>query len=336
MARRYSGQVTVECTYLDSNVYECRVSTPSETIDVEVGPPAAGYGPGVAYDSPEAYDQVARAALSFADDEEPDAGVGDLAAYDVEGSGWHVGRSKADAWPTEPGGAEEGDGYTRKDFTRETTRDAGEEYPPHTHCVFFWGTEEVHRTSSDAGHTHEVRWKAGAPKVMPADDGHDHGVTERVCHTLAEEARRRRSSAGPKRGEHHLPGATKKEDRQYEHIYQSSRARGYSVARSKQIAAATVNKQRSERGETRSREECGECAAEKRRGYRVEVLKAGPEDEGGVWVTEGYFHSRKAAEDFASEYFETHRHLTGARKAWKVRIMEYQSTGAFEADEDDY
>lgn len=32
-----------------------------------IGAPASGFGPGVAYDSPAAYDTTARAALAFAD-----------------------------------------------------------------------------------------------------------------------------------------------------------------------------------------------------------------------------------------------------------------------------
>jgi len=43
---------------------------------------------------------------------------------------------------------------------------------------------------------------------------------------------------------------TDKEERQYEKIKQSSRQRGKSLARSKEIAARTVNKQRRLRGET--------------------------------------------------------------------------------------
>lgn len=175
MARRYSGDVVVTCTYRDEGHYDCTVSTPSETVDVQVMPPASGYGRGVAYDSPEAYDQVAHAALSFVADDHPDLDLPDLATDDPTGTGWWVGRSKAEAFPSEAIGLDLRRG-------REASR------------------------------------------------------------------------TGPEPGAQHLPGATKTENRQYEHIYQSSRARGYSVARSKQIAAATVNKERSARGETRSRE----------------------------------------------------------------------------------
>lgn len=47
-----------------------------------------------------------------------------------------------------------------------------------------------------------------------------------------------------------MPSWTNKEERQYEHIKASSRERGASQQRAKNIAARTVNKQRRERGET--------------------------------------------------------------------------------------
>lgn len=42
-----------------------------------------------------------------------------------------------------------------------------------------------------------------------------------------------------------------KRTRQYEHIKESARKSGHSTRRAKEIAAATVNKQRSEAGETK-------------------------------------------------------------------------------------
>ena len=44
-----------------------------------------------------------------------------------------------------------------------------------------------------------------------------------------------------------------KEERQYEHIKDSARKEGRSMKRAKQIAAATVNKQRSSEGRTKTR-----------------------------------------------------------------------------------
>jgi hypothetical protein len=43
-----------------------------------------------------------------------------------------------------------------------------------------------------------------------------------------------------------------KRERQYEHIKESAKKRGRSTKRAKQIAAATVNKQRREAGETKT------------------------------------------------------------------------------------
>jgi hypothetical protein len=43
-----------------------------------------------------------------------------------------------------------------------------------------------------------------------------------------------------------------KDERQYEHIKKSASSRGRSTKRAKEIAARTVNKQRSQEGRTRS------------------------------------------------------------------------------------
>ncbi len=47
-----------------------------------------------------------------------------------------------------------------------------------------------------------------------------------------------------------MPSWTKKEERQYEHIKESSKDRGKSEHRAKEIAARTVNKNRRQKGET--------------------------------------------------------------------------------------
>lgn len=47
-----------------------------------------------------------------------------------------------------------------------------------------------------------------------------------------------------------MPDWSKKDERQYEHIKESSAKRGVSKGRSKQIAARTVNKRRREEGRT--------------------------------------------------------------------------------------
>ncbi len=46
---------------------------------------------------------------------------------------------------------------------------------------------------------------------------------------------------------------SKKDERQYEHVKQSESERGRSSKRAKEIAAATVNKQRSKEGRTKSK-----------------------------------------------------------------------------------
>jgi hypothetical protein len=52
-----------------------------------------------------------------------------------------------------------------------------------------------------------------------------------------------------------VKGATRKQNRQYEHIKQSAKRKGRSTKRAKEIAARTVNKQKSKRraGKRKSR-----------------------------------------------------------------------------------
>jgi hypothetical protein len=81
MATRYSGDLTVTCTYQDRGDYKCTVSPKGKRgKTIYVGAPAAGFGRGISYDSPEAYDSTAHAAISFALDEgldgEPEYGLG--------------------------------------------------------------------------------------------------------------------------------------------------------------------------------------------------------------------------------------------------------------------
>lgn len=54
-----------------------------------------------------------------------------------------------------------------------------------------------------------------------------------------------------------MPSWTKKEERQYEHIKDSSKDRGEPEKRAKEIAARTVNKTRRERGETPNKQTQG-------------------------------------------------------------------------------
>jgi hypothetical protein len=78
MAIRYSGSLRITVRYVDGawtaagfvrDHYRCSVTNP-ETGErsgvMEIYPAPAGFGRGVAYDSPEAYDVMARSAVSFA------------------------------------------------------------------------------------------------------------------------------------------------------------------------------------------------------------------------------------------------------------------------------
>ena len=66
---------------------------------------------------------------------------------------------------------------------------------------------------------------------------------------------------------------SRKRARQYEHIKESAQKQGRSTARAKQIAAATVNKQRAEAGETKSRKGQSSGGARKRAGSTKRATK---------------------------------------------------------------
>ena len=56
-----------------------------------------------------------------------------------------------------------------------------------------------------------------------------------------------------------MPSWSNKDERQYEHIKESSQKRGVSTKRAKEIAARTVNKTRREDGRTPNRSTQGTC-----------------------------------------------------------------------------
>lgn len=96
MAKRYSGRCVVTVVYDDRRSdYKATVAIGGRNVwSGRIGEPRSRT---ISVDSPKAYDQTAHAALSFADDEV--GGIGDVAAYDNDGMGWHIGRSSATKWP---------------------------------------------------------------------------------------------------------------------------------------------------------------------------------------------------------------------------------------------
>lgn len=92
MAKRYSGNLKINVVYDDKNFYRTSVSSGGKLLwRGTVNPAPAGFGPGVAYDSPKAYDEVASSALSFANHEV--GGIGDDAEYDENLTGYLIHRS---------------------------------------------------------------------------------------------------------------------------------------------------------------------------------------------------------------------------------------------------
>lgn len=75
MARRYFGDLAINVLYEDvgrDGRYKVSVSGGGITYKTYITPAASGFGAGVAYDSPRAYDEIANSAVSFALDAEPD------------------------------------------------------------------------------------------------------------------------------------------------------------------------------------------------------------------------------------------------------------------------
>ena len=101
MATRYSGDLKISVVYDDSrrdDVYRVSISRDGRNVwRGQIGPPASGFGPGIGYDSAQAYDRTAHAALSFADDE---IGIGDAA--EMTESGWRIRRTQASRDPRAP------------------------------------------------------------------------------------------------------------------------------------------------------------------------------------------------------------------------------------------
>ena len=86
MALRYSGTLTIRVLYNDRGFYNASISRRGRNLwSGTVGEPRHLR---VAVDSPEAYDETAHAALSFADHEGADVSR----SADHTGSGWHIAR----------------------------------------------------------------------------------------------------------------------------------------------------------------------------------------------------------------------------------------------------
>lgn len=109
MATRYSGDLKINVTYDDRNFYRTSVSRRGKSVwHGTVGPVARG----IASDSPQAYDEVASTALSFADHEVGD--ISDNAEYDEKLSGYLVRRkplAKASGHATKKGQPLHGEQY---------------------------------------------------------------------------------------------------------------------------------------------------------------------------------------------------------------------------------
>ena len=92
MAKRYSGNLQINVTYDDRGDYRTSVSSGGKSLwSGRVKPAPVGFGRGVAYDSPKAYDEIASSALSFADNEV--SGISDDAEREEDGRGWLIRRT---------------------------------------------------------------------------------------------------------------------------------------------------------------------------------------------------------------------------------------------------
>lgn len=99
MAKRYCGEVTIELYWDDKKErYRSVVRCVKASTVIWVGRPAAAHG---AVDAPRAYDAAARAALSFAMEEEGDRGeaLADAAAPGITNGEYQVLRKPPDPCP---------------------------------------------------------------------------------------------------------------------------------------------------------------------------------------------------------------------------------------------
>lgn len=94
MAKRYSGSLQIRVVYDDKGHYRTSVSSGGKLLwRGIVNPAPAGFGPGIAYDSPKAYDEVASSALAFANHDV--RGLGDDAEFDEDLTGYLIRRKPA-------------------------------------------------------------------------------------------------------------------------------------------------------------------------------------------------------------------------------------------------
>lgn len=92
MANRYSGSLKIHVVYDDHGHYRTSVSSGGKLLwRGNVNPAPSGFGPGIAYDSPKAYDEIASSAIAFADDEK--RGIADEAEFDEDLTGYLIRRT---------------------------------------------------------------------------------------------------------------------------------------------------------------------------------------------------------------------------------------------------
>lgn len=99
MATRYSGNLRISVVYDDrGGDYRVGVTDGTHRWRGRVRPAPAGFGAGVAYDSPRAYDEIARSALAFAASDMERKRESWIEQADSGDSDYHVGRTPATAW----------------------------------------------------------------------------------------------------------------------------------------------------------------------------------------------------------------------------------------------
>ena len=97
MATRYSGDLKISVIYDDRGDYRTAVSRGGKLLwRGRINPAPAGFGRGVAYDSPQAYDEIAASALSFGShelDERERHGGSDITDHaEMDDEGWKIRR----------------------------------------------------------------------------------------------------------------------------------------------------------------------------------------------------------------------------------------------------
>jgi hypothetical protein len=162
MARRYSGNLQISIVYDDRGHYRTSVSSGGKLLwRGTVNPAPSGFGRGIAYDSPQAYDEIASSAIAFADDEKGD--IADEAETKEDMTGYLIKRSQGPRVKRSQGASKTSSSHARKKIdpheAKQRLEAAGIDFSRDFHTL---PSREVDLVLG-AAHTAGYRKSKGAP-----------------------------------------------------------------------------------------------------------------------------------------------------------------------------